>query len=119
MDNPNPSNPGFSTDPSLNIQNVGQQVQNSQLGGVVGGQPQNGVTTETSTKRRPGRPKGSTKKNLLGAVPPPSKIKRPVGRPRKDGMPAGSLGPGRSRAKRERAQSQVRLAHSIQRRTIF
>ncbi|KAF9478844.1 hypothetical protein BDN70DRAFT_879437 [Pholiota conissans] len=50
-------------------------------------------------KRRPGRPKGSTKKNLLASSPVPPKIKRPVGRPRKDGFPAGSVGP---RVKRER-----------------
>lgn len=53
----------------------------------------------TSVKRRPGRPKGSTKKNLLAGSPVPPKIKRPVGRPRKDGLPAGSIGP---RVKRER-----------------
>ncbi|KAF9233170.1 hypothetical protein BU15DRAFT_54289 [Melanogaster broomeanus] len=44
-------------------------------------------------KRRPGRPKGSGKKQpsdspaIIG-----EKIKRPVGRPRKDGLPAGSVG---------------------------
>ena len=53
----------------------------------------------TPVKRRPGRPKGSTKKNLLAGSPVPPKIKRPVGRPRKDGLPAGSIGP---RVKRER-----------------
>lgn len=53
----------------------------------------------TPIKRRPGRPKGSTKKNLLAGSPLPPKIKRPVGRPRKDGFPAGSVG---SRVKRER-----------------
>lgn len=55
---------------------------------VVGVQP----LSEQPAKRRPGRPKGSTKKNLDG-IPPPPKIKRPVGRPRKDGHPAGSVGP--------------------------
>ncbi|KAJ2917396.1 hypothetical protein MD484_g2981, partial [Candolleomyces efflorescens] len=51
-------------------------------------------------KRRPGRPKGSTKKTLLGtASPSPAKAKRPVGRPRKDGLPAGSVGPSRKREK--------------------
>jgi len=49
----------------------------------------------TPVKRRPGRPKGSTKKNLLAGDILPPKIKRPVGRPRKDGLPAGSVGPGR------------------------
>lgn len=59
-------------------------------------------SSSTSTKRGPGRPKGSTKKNLeIGALSPP-KTKRPVGRPRKDGRPAGSVpkmprGPGRPR----------------------
>ncbi|KAL1713419.1 hypothetical protein EV715DRAFT_165367, partial [Schizophyllum commune] len=43
-------------------------------------------------KRRPGRPKGSGKK-YPEANPNVPKIKRPVGRPRKDGLPAGSLGP--------------------------
>ena len=43
-------------------------------------------------KRRPGRPKGSGKK-YPEANPNLPKIKRPVGRPRKDGLPAGSLGP--------------------------
>ncbi|KAH6909279.1 hypothetical protein BKA70DRAFT_1371872 [Coprinopsis sp. MPI-PUGE-AT-0042] len=54
---------------------------------------------EEPGKRRPGRPKGSTKKHLLGTSPAPIKTKRPVGRPRKDGLPAGSVGP--SRPKRE------------------
>ncbi|KAF5342510.1 hypothetical protein D9611_001345 [Ephemerocybe angulata] len=52
-------------------------------------------------KRRPGRPKGSVKKALLGTGSPSSKTKRPVGRPRKDGLPAGSV-PGTSKHKRER-----------------
>ncbi|KAF8896654.1 hypothetical protein BD779DRAFT_1608790 [Infundibulicybe gibba] len=42
-------------------------------------------------KRKPGRPKGSTKKNIAESSLAP-KIKRPVGRPRKDGLPAGSTG---------------------------
>jgi hypothetical protein len=45
-------------------------------------------------KRRPGRPKGSGKKPVDPNAPP--KVKRPVGRPRKDGLPAGSLGPARA-----------------------
>ncbi|KAF9532698.1 hypothetical protein CPB83DRAFT_635148 [Crepidotus variabilis] len=53
----------------------------------------------TPIKRRPGRPKGSTKKNLLAGEVISHKVKRPVGRPRKDGLPAGSVGP--SRVKRE------------------
>jgi hypothetical protein len=45
-------------------------------------------------KRKPGRPKGSVKKPTAagaGDAPDPTKIKRPVGRPRKDGLPAGSV----------------------------
>jgi hypothetical protein len=44
----------------------------------------------TPVKRKPGRPKGSGRKPH--APPPAPKIKRPVGRPRKDGLPAGSMG---------------------------
>jgi hypothetical protein len=44
----------------------------------------------TPVKRKPGRPKGSGKKADPDAPP---KAKRPVGRPRKDGLPAGSVGP--------------------------
>ncbi|KAF9500057.1 hypothetical protein BDN71DRAFT_1441127 [Pleurotus eryngii] len=46
--------------------------------------------TVTPPKRKPGRPKGSGKKHFLTTDEP--KVKRPVGRPRKDGLPAGSLG---------------------------
>lgn len=63
---------------------------------------------EDPPKRRPGRPKGSVKKALLGTeTPSSSKVKRPVGRPRKDGLPAGSV-PGSSKTKRERPP-QVRV----------
>lgn len=54
--------------------------------------------SEPAPKRRPGRPKGSTKKNLAGEGPV-ARVKRPVGRPRKDGFPAGSVGPPRPRPK--------------------
>lgn len=55
-----------------------------------------------ASKRGPGRPKGSAKKNLEAEPSSPPKAKRPVGRPRKDGRPAGSVpkisrGPGRPR----------------------
>lgn len=56
----------------------------------------------TPVKRRPGRPKGSGKKQpsenptVIG-----EKIKRPVGRPRKDGLPAGSVGTRRSAQSRK------------------
>lgn len=59
----------------------------------------NTVMLESSTppmKRRPGRPKGSGKKQQTDLpVVTGEKIKRPVGRPRKDGLPAGSVGPRR------------------------
>lgn len=78
----------------------------------TGGQPISPVANtngdqQLPVKRRPGRPKGSTKKHLLGEPTPP-KNKRPVGRPRKDGLPAGSVGP--SRAKRERNRSAPQYA---------
>lgn len=47
--------------------------------------------SDLPVKRKPGRPKGSGKKQLENNGEP--KIKRPVGRPRKDGLPAGSVGP--------------------------
>jgi hypothetical protein len=58
------------------------------------------VNPEVPVKRKPGRPKGSGKKPVPEDDPP--KIKRPVGRPRKDGLPAGSVNaprrpPGRPR----------------------
>ncbi|KAK7058522.1 hypothetical protein VNI00_002158 [Paramarasmius palmivorus] len=54
---------------------------------------------ETPAKRRPGRPKGSGKKDSTTSTTPQSVpgAKRPVGRPRKDGLPAGSAGPSRPR----------------------
>ncbi|KAK7461890.1 hypothetical protein VKT23_008322 [Stygiomarasmius scandens] len=57
---------------------------------------------EAPVKRKPGRPKGSGKKQP-GATPTPSPSssqpgqKRPVGRPRRDGLPAGSVGSSRVR----------------------
>ncbi|KAG6868352.1 hypothetical protein C0993_004576 [Termitomyces sp. T159_Od127] len=54
--------------------------------------------SEAPAKRRPGRPKGSTKKNV-GDEASVARVKRPVGRPRKDGFPAGSVGPARARPK--------------------
>ncbi|EAU85166.2 hypothetical protein CC1G_06182 [Coprinopsis cinerea okayama7 len=64
-------------------------------------------TPAEPVKRRPGRPKGSTKKNLLGTpISPTAKVKRPVGRPRKDGMPAGSVGPTRLKRERQAGQPQ-------------
>ena len=56
---------------------------------------------EQPVKRRPGRPKGSGKKAIDLSTEP--KIKRPVGRPRKDGLPAGSVGPKKPGRPRKRA----------------
>ncbi|KAI3622341.1 hypothetical protein WG66_015875 [Moniliophthora roreri] len=56
-------------------------------------------SNETPAKRRPGRPKGSGKKDPSSTTPQNGTPtgKRPVGRPRKDGLPAGSAGPSRPR----------------------
>lgn len=64
--------------------------------------------TEAPVKRKPGRPKGSVNKpTLAGAagetVDPAAKIKRPVGRPRKDGLPAGSVSGSRPRPRKSEA----------------
>ncbi|KAI0635899.1 hypothetical protein C8Q77DRAFT_1100301 [Trametes polyzona] len=59
-----------------------------------------GANPEQPVKRRPGRPKGSGKKPVDLNAPP--KVKRPVGRPRKDGLPAGSVGPRRPSRPRKR-----------------
>jgi hypothetical protein len=81
-----------------------QHPQQHQGGDTIGVQPQQAVAPanpETPVKRRPGRPKGSGKKQLEGNGEP--KIKRPVGRPRKDGLPAGSVGPKKPARPRKRA----------------
>ncbi|TFK35602.1 hypothetical protein BDQ12DRAFT_688024 [Crucibulum laeve] len=97
-----PNNQPFSVEPSLSISvDVGQADQQTNAAPVDGPS----VAPQTPAKRRPGRPKGSTKKNLLGGAPEPPKVKRPVGRPRKDGLPAGSTGPTRSRPKRDKTIS--------------
>lgn len=57
---------------------------------------------EIPPKRKPGRPKGSTKKSISANESPPTKAKRPVGRPRKDGFPAGSVGLPRVRPPKPR-----------------
>lgn len=62
--------------------------------------PVEGASPEQPVKRRPGRPKGSGKKPVDPNAPP--KIKRPVGRPRKDGLPAGSVGTRRTSRPRKR-----------------
>ncbi|KAH0585535.1 hypothetical protein H2248_008767 [Termitomyces sp. 'cryptogamus'] len=68
--------------------------------------PPTTAASEAPPKRRPGRPKGSTKKGEA-LVP---KVKRPVGRPRKDGFPAGSVGPSRPRAKQAAATTAAAAA---------
>ncbi|KAG6853311.1 hypothetical protein C0991_005237 [Blastosporella zonata] len=69
-----------------------------------------GSSTQVPVKRKPGRPKGSTKKHITGEVLEP-KVKRPVGRPRKDGFPAGSLTGARPRmAKQASAPSSTTWA---------
>jgi hypothetical protein len=62
-------------------------------------------------KRRPGRPKGSGKKSFDSPLPLP-KIKRPVGRPRKDGFPAGSVGSRRSTRPRRSTSARLSAADS-------
>ena len=58
------------------------------------------IIPEVPVKRKPGRPKGSGKKQLDPNAE--VKPKRPVGRPRKDGLPAGSVGPKRPSRPRKR-----------------
>ena len=70
------------------------------------------VSPDSPNKRRPGRPKGSGKKAIdLNTEP---KIKRPVGRPRKDGLPAGSVGPKKPGRPRKRAPGSFATATTIQ-----
>lgn len=106
MDNPGPpisnssNNQVFANDASI----VGHVPEASTSAVPVHAIPPTSTPASSNSsepvKRRPGRPKGSSKKNLLGSPPPP-KIKRPVGRPRKDGFPAGSVGPPRPKVKRD------------------
>lgn len=58
-------------------------------------------------KRKPGRPKGSGKKQPPDPAILSEKIKRPVGRPRKDGLPAGSVG---ARKANQQRRSSVKLS---------
>lgn len=78
-----------------------QHAQGSETVGLMQQQPAVGPNADTPVKRRPGRPKGSGKKQLEN--PGEAKIKRPVGRPRKDGLPAGSVGPKKPGRPRKRA----------------
>ena len=72
-----------------------EQVLASQLPGTSAPLPE--VSQATPVRRGPGRPKGSGKKQQQDSQSDPPKIKRPVGRPRKDGLPAGSLSPPKSK----------------------
>lgn len=72
--------------------------------------PQQPDASSVPQKRKPGRPKGSTKKNTLGVESASPKIKRPVGRPRKDGFPAGSVSAPRPRAPKQ-PRSQAPASH--------
>ncbi|KAF8622841.1 hypothetical protein AX15_006688 [Amanita polypyramis BW_CC] len=69
------------------------------------------TNTDTNTdppKRKRGRPRGSSRKAEQPQGEP--KIKRPVGRPRKDGLPAGSV-PKRSPTKRQKLESGEGFPH--------
>ena len=57
------------------------------------------INPETPVKRRPGRPKGSGKKSIDLSTQV-LKPKRPVGRPRKDGLPPGSVVEKKSRPRK-------------------
>lgn len=82
--------------PEAPLQPAGASSGSSQLGGDSAAIP---------IKRKPGRPKGSGKKSTTAATVSDVagsavKSKRPVGRPRKDGLPAGSLKTGSASASR-------------------
>jgi hypothetical protein len=84
----------------------------SQQTGVPPNPVQNsGDPGTTPVKRKPGRPKGSVKKlTPTGEAPgPANKIKRPVGRPRKDGLPAGSVTASGVRSNRPRKSAPEKL----------
>lgn len=70
----------------------------------VGGSNSPPDASDQPTKRKPGRPRGSGKKYL--DADGLSKLKRPVGRPRKDGLPAGSVGSSRPRKSSQDALAQ-------------
>lgn len=93
-----------------------------------GEQPPPGSTTQNldqpaaPVKRKVGRPKGSTNKPQTADAKAHNGQKRPVGRPRKDGLPAGSVktspvkngpGPGRPR-KNPSAKSALSALESAQ-----
>lgn len=69
------------------LQSVSATLPTSPRPSRAGSNPQS--TDQVPQKRPPGRPKGSVNKPPDPNAPP--KVKRPVGRPRKDGLPAGSV----------------------------
>jgi len=83
----------------------------SQPAGALSNPAQNGGDPGAiPVKRKPGRPKGSVKKPTPAGetTDPATKVKRPVGRPRKDGLPAGSVNPG-ARASRPRKSAPAKM----------
>jgi hypothetical protein len=62
---------------------------------------------EPPPKRKRGRPKGSGKKQPPDPAIISEKIKCPVGRPRKDGLPAGSVS---ARKANQQPRSSVKLS---------
>lgn len=106
-----PSNQGFSNDsnPGLHVPAGGSNptlhLVNQAPNAVSTSELQQQTPESAPVKRKPGRPKGSTKKHL-GAEAPVPKIKRPVGRPRKDGLPPGSVGPQRTPRPPKHARTQ-------------
>jgi len=86
----------------------------SQQAGAPSNPPQTGGDPGAiPVKRKPGRPKGSVKKPTPAgasgeAADPPNKVKRPVGRPRKDGLPAGSVSGG-ARTNRPRKSAPAKM----------
>ena len=103
QDQQSQQNGGPSQTLDVQMQDTHQQQQQPPQPPPPGAQPMQGMAPpnpEVPVKRRPGRPKGSGKKQLDPNAEP--KIKRPVGRPRKDGLPAGSVGPKRPGRPRKR-----------------
>ena len=96
---PNPSQHTPATQPAGNAPNDPGVVPPHLNGQAVILGPDT-IIPEVPVKRKPGRPKGSGKKQLDPNAE--VKPKRPVGRPRKDGLPAGSVGPKRPSRPRKR-----------------
>ena len=99
LSTPNPSQHPPPTQPAGNVPNDTGAAPPHLNGQAVILGPDT-VIPEVPVKRKPGRPKGSGKKQLDPNAE--VKPKRPVGRPRKDGLPAGSVGPKRPSRPRKR-----------------